>query len=201
MKREYIVASVFLALFCAMAFVSAIGSSTGSNRQPDSAQTDSALNAVNAAACETRTVLKDRIQCRMQARSNVKSIEEACRALPLDKQNACTRMQNNAAPCYDKSSQEKAACLRTHAGLGTGQLNRFAAEDRRKYAALLLYELQERVEEKQEAGALTEEQAADLIAQIVEIKQLLLNNAPIADVRAQMTSFKTAYTEAMGGRA
>lgn len=190
MKKELILTSLSLILLSTV-LVAAAGSTTGSGDT-----TDRTVTAVNAAACETRAVLKDRIQCRMQARSNVKSIEESCRALPLDKQTACARLQNNAAPCYDKSSEEKVSCLRSNAGLGVGQLNRFAAEDRRNYAALLMYELQERVEAKQEAGALTEEQSADLITQIVEIKQLLLNNAPIAEIKVKMTTFKTAYLEA-----
>lgn len=198
MKKEYVLTSLFLTILLTVSLGGAVGSSTGGDRGTN---TDSTLNAVNAVACETRGVLKERIQCRMQAKSNVKSIEEACRALPLDKQTACTRFQNNAAPCYDTPAHEKAACLRTNAGLGAGQLNRFAAEDRRKYAALLMYELQERVEEKQEAGQLTEERAADLIAQIVEIKQALLNNEPIADVKVKMTAFKTSYREAMGSTA
>lgn len=195
MKKEVLVLSFVILSFAMVALVAAAGTSTGGTNTG----TERTVSAVNAAACETRAVLKDRIQCRMQARSNVKSIEESCRALPLDKQSACTRLQNDAAPCYDKSAQEKSSCLRTNAGLGAGQMNRFAPEDRRKYAALLMYELQERVEAKQESSQLTEEQSAELIAQIVEIKQSLLNNAPIADVKEKMGTFKIAYLDAMRG--
>ena len=196
MQKEWIVFSCIALLSLSLVFVGAVGSSTGGTTG-----TERTVNAVNAAACETRTTVKDRIQCRMQFKSNVQSIEESCRALSIEKQAACNRLQNNAAPCYDKPATEKAICLRTNAGLGTGQLNRYAAPERRQYAALLMYELQERIEAKQDAGQLSDEQAAELIAQIVEIKQLLLKNEPLATVKEKMASFKTAYLEAMRGAA
>ncbi len=184
-------------LSLSMVLVTAEGASTGGT----TTGTERTVNAVNAVACETRATVKERIQCRMQFRSNVQSIEESCRALSIDKQAACNRLQNDAAPCYDKPATEKALCLRTNAGVGAGKLNRYAATERRHYAALLMYELQERIEAKQEAGALTDEQAADLIAQIVDIKQALLANAPLDEVKTKMSAFKVAYQTAMGATA
>ncbi len=180
-----------------MVLVTAEGTSTGGT----TTGTERTVNAVNAAACETHATVKERIRCRMQFKSNVQSIEESCRALSIDKQAACNRLQTNAAPCYDKPATEKALCLRTNAGLGAGQLNRYAATERRHYAALLMYELQGRVEAKQETGALTDEQAAELIAQIVDIKQTLLANTPIEEAKTKMSAFKTTYQTTMRGTA
>ena len=64
-----------------------------------------------------------------------------------------------------------------------------------------MYELQGRVEAKQETGALTDEQAAELIAQIVDIKQTLLANTPIEEAKTKMSAFKTTYQTTMRGTA
>lgn len=200
MKKSLVMLSVLVLIaLLALSFTEARGGSTGgtTNRTTN----NPALNAVTAAACETRTELKERIACRMRANANVNSIEESCRALSFDKQAACNTFQNNARPCYDKSPREKMLCLREHVGFGQGQLNRYAPEDRRKYAALLLYELQERVEKSKEQGRLTEDQAADLIASIVHIKQSLLTNASIDTIKEQMVAFKVKWRAAMGASA
>lgn len=198
MKKENVFFSVFVMILLMGSLVAAAGSSTGALRVPDAPKrATSAVSAEAAAACETHATTRERIRCRIEAKAEVNSIEESCRTLSADKRDACNEFQKRAGPCYDVAAREKSLCLRRHAGLGEGQLNRFADEDRRKYAALLLYELQERVELKQEQGALTADEAAELIDMIVEMKRLLLSNAPISDVREKMAAFKVEWRTAM----
>lgn len=195
MKKSFLLASLLVISFLlTLAFVSAAGSSTGSDttRTPSRTATPTAVN------CEAKTTVRERVLCRLTAReASVKTIEESCRTLSPEKRAACNTFQNNARPCYEKKGSEKVVCLRRQVGLGQGQLNRLAPEDRRKYAALLLYELQERVEKKHESGALTDEESANLIASIVDIKEALLANVPIVDVRAKMVAFKREYLSAI----
>ena len=182
--------AVFSLLLIA-SFVSAAGSSTRDD-------TDSSLAIIN---CNEKVSVRERVSCRIAARPagqdvDLRTYEETCRNL-ADKEG-CLRLHRSASPCYDVASIDKALCLRRNAGLGTGQLNRFDAPDRRRYAALLMYELQERVEDAEEDGRMTADQAANLIAQIVDIKEALLNNTPVADVKVMMAEFKMNYRSAMG---
>lgn len=148
------------------------------------------------AECEAKVTVRERIACRIRLRAaSVNSIEESCRK--QDNPEACVRFQHGAAACYSKGKGEKAACLRSYIGFSEKGIHRATAEERRKYAALLMYELQERVEAREEAGTITEEQAADLIASIVDIKESLLNGTAIADIRVKMQAFKMQWQATM----
>lgn len=198
MKKAFMSYIVLVLLLVSMlAMVAAVGRTTGGTTNR-TAETNPTLNAVTAAACETRAELKDRIACRIEARSSVQSIEESCRAVPLMQQAACNAFHNKARPCYDASPREKFTCLRQQVGFGQGQMNRYAPEDRRKYAALLMYELQERIETQHEQGRLTDEETADLIASVVEIKQALLTNMSIDTIKEDMVAFKVKWRTAIG---
>lgn len=199
MKKSLVIFS-FVFLLSATIFVSGAGSSTQDDTT--ATQVDDTNLAVIDARCNEPASVRDRVKCRLVSARAAKpvainSIEESCRNLGADSKAECLRFQRAASPCYDMPADAKSMCLRRNVGLGAGQLNRFAPEDRRKYAALLLYELQERVEAKQEQGAITDDEAADLIASIVDIKEALLNNTPIDQVKEMMVAFKTQYQTAM----
>ncbi len=198
MKKRAIISFSLLLIILVATLVLAVGGGGGgdpdTNSNPEEIQ---ATTITQIADCEAPTMLRERVRCRITARASTSSIEESCRVLSSEKRTACIALQNRASPCYDETASDKALCLRRNAGLGAGQLNRFAAEDRREYAALLMYELQERIEKKHEQGQLTDDESAQLITSLIEIKQSLLKGEPIADVRVKMTSFKQAYLEAM----
>ena len=202
MKKLAIISLSLISIFLASALVLAAGGSGGGNTNTNTQTNNNASNASSGVVtqttdCEASTELRDRVKCRITTSVSVNSIEESCRILDGDKKIACVALQNRASPCYDEDATKKASCLRRTIGLGSGQLNRFADEDRREYAALLMYELQERIEKKHEQGQLTDEQSSELITSIIEIKQSLLKGDPIADIKVKMTAFKQSYLEAM----
>jgi len=62
----------------------------------------------------------------------------------------------------------------------------------------LLYDLQEKAEDRYHAGGITSATAADLIASIVDAKASLFENKPGSDVQQAINIARTKWQEAMG---
>lgn len=189
MKKSLI--TTISALLALTLLVSAIGTTTST--------TDAQALRAN---CDTKAELSERIQCRfaakasLSARAELNTVEESCRNLDTTKRAACLRLQNAAATCYGLENTRKAACLKTQVGMQRSVIQA-TTDERRKYAALLFYELQERVEYAHEQQRLTDEEAASLIASIVTIKEKLLQGTELVEIREDIAEFKTEWRAAM----
>ena len=152
--------------------------------------------------CEDLTSMRERIKCRFQnkvvARAEATTVtEEACRG--HTRQAACTALYQRSSGCYDISTpSEKKRCFLEKAGININAGGTFSAapnDVKRNYVILLLYELQERIENMEERGTISDDQAANLVTQIVEIKKLILEGKPRSEIVPKIQQFKSDYRE------
>ena len=210
MKRIITVLCIFLLL---ATIATAAGGSTGGSSSADDAPSsdDTSSDIVEQPPpppsqqdCELLLVLKERIECRLRLGSVPNTVPEGCRGVP--DQNGCVQLYEQAASCYDKAGKEKDKCFkqrsgfngitvaeekRGHKSLEAGQKNI------RNYLILLLYDLQERVEDAYDENRIDSLTAADLMAQITTIKIAVLNEKPLSEVKTQLLSLRTKWKEVM----
>jgi hypothetical protein len=199
---------LFTLLTIVSTFVYAAGSSTGNSDPIDSSTT--ALNSTSPNTtsdskidCETRHPdnRKDRITCRFEYKNKLKTpeydrIPEACR-LNSERKEKCKQLYQKSAKCYNKNTaREKKACFLKESGVNQGQLIRNTnKETKRNYLVLLLYELQERIEDWEEDGSISSEDASTLIESIVEIKQDILNGETKQTIKPKIREFRKQFND------
>lgn len=158
--------------------------------------------------CENKATLNERIKCRMENPSVARSeaynnVEEACRGHANVTKSACENLYKNSAKCYDMSdSVEKKRCFLVASGVSfnSGGTFRAAPQDsKRNYVVLLLYELQERIEEAQEEEKITVDQATSLITKIVEIKKMIIAKEARSNIIVKINEFKQEYRTVLAG--
>ena len=155
--------------------------------------------------CEDIDTPRERIKCRFQnkavARAESSAVtEEACRGQARAEE--CKQLYVISKSCYDiNSATAKKRCFLEKAGININASGTFRAapnDSKRNYVILLLYELQERIENMEERGALSTDKATNLITQIVEIKKLILEGKPRSEIVPKIQQFKTDYREIVG---
>lgn len=191
--KKSILLLIIISIIILSEFVLAVGSSTRSSNT----QKNTTIQASTAVPCDSQSTTRERIKCRLETRAEkLGTIEESCKNNPDE--SRCIALQNSLNPCYDiPSGMEKRSCLYRVVGVQVGHVNGATNDKKRELAASFLYELQERIEAKEKANIITSDQAAGLIDQIVTLKQKLLTNAPISEIRTLMLEFKTSYRETM----
>lgn len=143
--------------------------------------------------CDDKIILKERVHCRLESTSSQKGgLPEVCRK--AKNETYCTDTYNAAAVCYEKSASEKAQCLRDTVNLGA--IKQAEAKKRRYYIALLLYELEERVEKRYDDEMIYAETAAEIITLIEEAKIVSLS-ASKAELKTKLQEVKEAYKKVM----
>jgi len=165
-------------------FVAAIGSTTRARIQSANV---TIVEDAGEANCETLDSLRERIKCRIQERDEGEVYAagtydetvtpEACR--DIKEPERCRLLYNKITSCYEREGKAKSFCLRATTGVTAAIL---AGENRnetvvRDYLVALLYDLQGKAEEAQESGTITEDEAAEVIEQIVNIKKAILDGA------------------------
>ena len=164
-------------------------------------------NNPSQVSCETPNTLRERIKCRFQNKAVARAessivIEEACRGQARAEE--CKQLYRQSKECYEiESAREKKRCFLEKSGvnINAGGTFRAAPDDtKRNYVVLLLYELQERIEEMEETGTLTSDEATDLVTQIVEIKKLILEGKPRSEIVPKIQQFKQDYRTATGAQ-
>lgn len=104
---------------------------------------------------------------------------------------ACERLYQITSVCYDKTGLERGKCLREKIGVRADRME--DKETKRGYLVLLLYDLQKRVERQNENGKITDEDAATLIAKILDIKHSIQNGDSRAEVKAELQDLRTLW--------
>ena len=197
-KRVFVISLIFLVILSAFAF--AAGSSTSGARTVAPAVR---ANATVITTCEDKESVEGRIKCRFENRETAKreaytNIEEACRSSADEKKEKCRQLYERSASCYDQADAvEKKKCFLKESGININAGGTFRAapdETKRNYVVLLLYELQEKIEAKQEQGIITVDQATSLVTKIVEIKKLILSGAKRSDIVPKIQEFKQEYS-------
>lgn len=148
------------------------------------------------ATCETLSTVKGRIQCRIEHGAQTNVEEESCRG--LKNSTSCHALYANAKPCYDQTGTLKDACFKRVTGLSRASVVGEADKSKiRNYIVLLLYDVQEHVEQARTAGTIDAATAADIIARIVAAKQTALTGKNATEIRAAVDDVKTAYKRAI----
>lgn len=153
------------------------------------------------ARCEQFSSRFERIKCRLEIQRNISLddfniTEESC--LNVRNQSKCNAIYAHVRSCYSKQGIFKDQCFKRTAGF----IKKNIKEERntealRTYMIFLLYNLQEKVEDKQADGNITTEQAAQLIDLIVSIKQDIMNNAIKETLRPKLKELKEKWKTIM----
>ncbi len=204
MQKRVIFGSIISILILA-SFVFAAGTSTSENTVKASAS--STQTVIGRTTCEDVSNLKERIKCRMENKATISqtySVEEACRGrngtINEEKcSNLYKRLKENK--CYEiENAVAKKKCFLIQSGININQGGTFRAapnEEKRSYVVTLLYELQEKIEKLQEEGKITMDESADLISQIVTLKQAILDGRPRSEIVPKLQEFRLSYNQAI----
>jgi hypothetical protein len=204
-KKTFTILSLSFIILASL--VIAAGSSTGSgNNNAPARVTASQVGTVST--CEDIETVEGRIKCRLENRELAReeknnSVEEACRSGSNATKRACEALYQRSARCYQESNNDtKRRCLLQESGINFNKGGTFRAaseESKRNYVVLLLYELQERIENAQQTGKITSDQAASLIAKIVEIKKMTIAGDTRANIVVKINEFRKEFKNTFGG--
>ncbi len=150
-------------------------------------------------SCEKLSLREDRILCRLRQSKmgnytfNYSIIPEACRNETF--QEKCQSYYAKIRPCYTKEGEAKLACFRRLSGLSNAALNGQGVKkaEMRDYVIALLYDLEQRAEDLNEDGKLSDDDTALMITQITTIKTKILEGANASEVRPLMQELKTMW--------
>jgi len=211
--------SVAIILLASM-FVYAAGEST-TRTANNSNVNKTERNATNSRVidCESSSNRTERIKCRLENREEIKarvverikafnndtSTYEACQG--LRNEGLCVALYAQSQRCYRLNDTERDRCFKKIVRFREAQINKSieveankteARERVRHYMILVLYNLQEKVEKANEKGRISNENAAEIINKIVEIKRAILEGATKAEIRSQLAELKQLWRTALG---
>ncbi len=200
LRRLSVLFVISLMLFSASVFAaggggggSSGGSSGGGSRTTADTQAVTVVQKVN---CETRSTLSDRVQCRLENKNNLEATnyaEEACRN--HNKEKECVELYKVSEVCYELTGIEKHRCFISRSGIDENRnLSASTQDSKRNYVILLLYDLQEKIEDRQANGQMSTEKATELVSKIIEIKRDILTNKPKSEIRTKMQELKSLYS-------
>ncbi len=195
-----IFSSILFLLFL-VTTVTAAGSSTWSSSDSSSGTQTDTQNVV-VANCAAVTDLQARIKCRIENKfkgaqtEEYVGSEESCRVLVGTDKSECVRLYEDSKSCYSLNGENKAVCFKQKVSLGRS-LQEASRDTKEKYIVLLLYDIQEKVEDAQSEGKITSDDASRLIAAIVEAKQSVMLHESKDQVRVKIQSVKQIYAEVM----
>ena len=148
-----------------------------------------------AEQCETYSTVNKRVACRLQYGQAKESVPEACRI--LSNSQSCQELYRNSIPCYSKNGKDKDKCFKQLLKFKGARLKDQSNEQVRNYLLLLLYDLEEKVEDAYDAGKISEDNAAYVITTIVEIKEKVLQNKPASEIRSSLQTLKSIWKSEM----
>jgi len=141
--------------------------------------------------CESMAGMQERVQCRLEQNLENKGLPEACRGLANER--SCQDLYDRSLPCYGQSDLNEDRCLRGVSGLSKSQ----GKQEIRQYLVLLLYKLEERVEERYEEGKISSKNAALLITRITELKRKVLTNESKEKLEPALAALKQDWKRLM----
>src|SRR3989344_3691330 len=206
MKKALVLTILSILFFSAFALAVSSGEGATVRERTTNAETNQ-IQARNfqaeSALCENPSSRRERIHCRLSLGENYTvpkdNVPEACRNLrnPV----ACIALYKNVRPCYELEGRAKDRCFKSVSQFRGANLSQENNESRpqraRQYLVILLYDLEERIEDKQQNGEITLEESSELIDLIVEIKQKILDDARRSEILPLLTDLKVKYREIM----
>ena len=220
MKKVAVMFLLSLVLFSLVFSVGAIGSSTGLDDGADEAD-DGVDMVVNPASdltpreriiakrnelkevyrekdCESYETKRERIKCRLTHGDDYETpagtIEETCRV--ADNTARCNALYSVLKNCYELEARQKDKCFKRAIGL-RAKISDTPVQERgqkaRDYVVALLYDLQEKVEAKAKNSEIDTEDAAEIVDEIVDIKEAILNGESKENIRTKMQALKIKW--------
>jgi len=199
MKKGAVLISAFISLLLIFPiFVYAAGSST-IPPQPTPTPTISD-KAMEKKDCESVTMRKERIKCRLQNKveedGNIDydvRVPEACKT--LRNPTACIALYKNvqSSQCYNLEGRDKDKCFKETAGIRSnfsGLIPEERAQKAREYLVFLLYEFEERIEDDNKKGLISDDSAAEIIELITQIKEDILSGKNRAEIMPKFNELK-----------
>lgn len=213
MKKELAIFVFAVLLISSFGNVYSEGSSEGGDDDTDTTNGEmrnpDAVTRINCDDTATFATMRARIGCRIQNRATyvapANAVPEACRDLRTadgdseDPQGRCVAYYRVIAPCYNEESpQGKRGCLARASGILHSRLldeteNR--EQKARDFMVALLYDLEEKLEEKNENGEIDDVTAADGIAQIVDIKRMVLEGKSREEIIPKLRELKVWWNK------
>jgi hypothetical protein len=142
--------------------------------------------------CESFDEMVERIECRLEFGQEYETTPEPCR--PLSSKQRCVDAYHESQPCYDMTGMAKDQCFKEVAEFTEITVAKESNETNiRYYIVLLLYDLEERVEEGVEDGLMTPAEGARLITDIVDIKVMVLEEKSILQVKSAVADLDGAW--------
>lgn len=153
-------------------------------------------------ACEDTENRRERIKCRLQYIKDHKeefdagynALPEACRKLEKDDRGRCVAFYKKSQACYEMKGIEKNKCFKRLANFAKANIRDEDSERGQKardYAILLLYDIQEKIEQAIENDRVDADAGADAIDKIVEIKQDILDGKTKREITPKMLQLRT----------
>ncbi len=151
------------------------------------------------ALCEQKSTRRARIECRLDlahtarvSLDNLNVTEESCRS--VKNKSRCSLLYAQVRSCYDKEGRQKDQCFKRIAGFANNKVDEEKNPEAIKtYMVFVLYNLQEKVEERSAEGEINATDAAKLIDIIVDIKQKLMNGNSRTEIRLKLEELKTQW--------
>ena len=144
--------------------------------------------------CESFATIKERVACSLEFGQEKETTPEPCRVLPVAA--TCVKYYRDSVPCYEKDGKEKDKCFKDVLQFSKKSVKQQAKFDTRplqSYMLLVLYDLEERVEEAVEDKELSVEDGAALITDIINLKIKVLERKPAAEIKAGLQKLKNKW--------
>jgi ribosome-binding protein aMBF1 (putative translation factor) len=215
MKRSNLLVLLIMFIMLSSVFVYAAGSSTRSsvaeeNKSKKVNETKNverevpkvnnrSVRELQKVNCDEPENRRERIRCRLKEHREGKlnesydDVPEACRG--VGSEQSCRVLYRNLQKCYDMEGRLKDHCFKRVIGFAKANLKDENPGERREkardYVIALLYDLQERIEEANENGNVSDEDASAIIDLIVEIKQDILNGVTKNELKPKFQDLKS----------
>lgn len=189
-----------------VASVIAAGSSasekTDSNFKTDEIKNKSELKKSAREKCEEVENRKERIKCRLKyIKENKEDFEapyskipEACRNLDFENRGKCVSFYQKSQACYERNGIEKNKCFKRLANFAKANLKDEKDgknQKARDYVVLLLYDIQEKIEEAIKNDKIDEEVGSKIIEKITEIKEDILAGKTKKEIAPKISELKS----------
>ncbi len=186
-------------------FVYAAGSSTIPQPPPAPASSNDIIKKKD---CESISIREERIKCRLQNKVEDENVDyearvpEACKT--LRNPTSCIALYKNVQTrgCYDMEGRDKDKCFKETIGVkgNLGALTQERAQKAREYLVFLLYEFEERIEDDNKNGLISDDSAAEILELITRIKEDILNGKKRADILPKLNELKQKIRAARSAR-
>ena len=144
--------------------------------------------------CESFATVKERVKCRLEFGQQKETTPEPCRVLPVAA--TCVKYYRDSIPCYKKSGKDKDQCFKNVLQFSKKSLKeqaKFDTKPLQSYMLLVLYDLEERVEDAVKEKTISIDEGAALITDIINIKVKVLERKPASEIRAAVLQLKNKW--------